>query len=79
MKEREIIEKEGESLGDVVEDEMASTSVVRNTQSLWYTCLEEHIIIPIPKLDVNTITCMSLCVCIPHRLLMKQPGRLLNC
>ena len=28
MKEREMIEKEGESLGDVVEDEMASTSVV---------------------------------------------------
>lgn len=39
MKEREIVEKEGESLGDVVEDEMASTSVVRNTHSLWYLSL----------------------------------------
>ena len=38
MKEREIVEKEGESLGDVVEDEMASTSVVRNTHSLYGTC-----------------------------------------
>lgn len=29
MREKEEIEKEGESLGDVVEDEMTSTSVVR--------------------------------------------------